>query len=59
MLSLIICSRHSDISDKLKDNIQKTIIAEYELIVIDNSKNKYSIFSAYNEGVKKARKIGE
>ena len=55
MLSLIICSRHSDISDKLKDNIQKTIIAEYELIVIDNSKNKYSIFSAYNEGVKKAK----
>ncbi len=55
MISIIICSRNPDISDKLKQNIAKTIGVEYELIVIDNSKNKYTIFSAYNEGVRRAQ----
>jgi hypothetical protein len=55
MLSLIICSRHSDISLALKENIQSSIGVEYELIIIDNSRNEYSIFSAYNEGVRRAR----
>ncbi len=55
MLSLIICSRHFDISIALKKNIQSTIGVEYELIVIDNSHNEYSIFSAYNEGVRRAK----
>jgi len=55
MISIIICSRNTDISFKLSNNILKTIGVEYELIVIDNSKNKHSISSAYNEGVKKAK----
>jgi glycosyltransferase involved in cell wall biosynthesis len=55
MISIIICSRNPDISDELKQNIAKTIGVEYELIVIDNSKNKYTIFSAYNEGVRRAQ----
>jgi len=55
MISLIICSRNSDISQNLKQNIQNTIGLEYELIVIDNSANRYSIFSAYNEGVRRAK----
>jgi len=55
MISLIICSRNSDISQNLKQNIQNTIGLEYELIVIDNSANKYSIFSAYNEGVRNSK----
>lgn len=55
MLSLIICSREADISQGLKENIRETIGIQYELIVIDNSKNKYSIFSAYNEGVRRAK----
>ncbi len=55
MISLIICSKHQDIDDKLKTNIQNTIGIEYELLVIDNSNNQYSIFEAYNEGVKKAK----
>jgi GT2 family glycosyltransferase len=54
MLSLIICSKQGDISGQLKTNITDTIGVPYELIVIDNSKNDHSIFSAYNEGVKKA-----
>jgi len=55
MISVIICSRTKDIPQSLKDNIAETIGIEYELIVIDNSKNKYSIFSAYNEGVKRTQ----
>ena len=51
MISIIICSRKPDISDVLKQNIKETIGTDYELIVIDNSHNKYSIFSAYNEGL--------
>ena len=55
MISIIICSRTPDISQLLKDNIADTIGLEYELVIIDNSKNKYSIFQAYNEGVKRAK----
>ncbi|MTK52599.1 glycosyltransferase [Paludibacter sp.] len=55
MLSVIICSRSSTISQKLKNNIEETIGVEYEIIFIDNSMNNYSIFSAYNEGVKRAQ----
>ncbi len=55
MISLIICSRQPDIPQSLKDNIAETIGLEYELIIIDNSKNQYSIFSAYNEGIRRAR----
>jgi len=55
MLSLIICSRNPNILDELKKNIQATIGIEYELIIIDNSKNKYSIFQAYNIGVDRAK----
>ena len=55
MISCIICSRRPDISAELKENIASTIGCEYELVVIDNSKNEYSIFSAYNEGVRRAK----
>lgn len=55
IISIIICSRQPDISDELKENIQTTIGCEYELVVIDNSQNQYSIFSAYNEGVRCAK----
>lgn len=51
MISIIICSRQSDISDEIKQNINDTIGVEYELVVIDNSRNNYSIFSAYNRGL--------
>ena len=55
MISLIICSRKAEIDEALKQNIAKTIGCEYELCVIDNSRNEYSIFSAYNEGVRRAK----
>ena len=52
MISIVICSRTIDISQSLKINIQETIGLNYEIIVINNSQNNYSIFSAYNLGVK-------
>jgi GT2 family glycosyltransferase len=54
MISIIICSRKSDISIELKRNIAETIGCEFELVVIDNSCNQLSIFQAYNEGVQRA-----
>lgn len=55
MLSLIICTKHGTISDSFVNNIQQTIGVPYELIVIDNTNNRYSIFSGYNIGVAKAK----
>ena len=55
MISIIICSRNTHVSSELNNNIQNTIGVEYELIVIDNSKNRHSISSAYNEGEKQAK----
>lgn len=55
MISIVICSRNATISSPLVDNINSTIGVEYEWVVIDNSKNNYSIFSAYNEGVRRAK----
>lgn len=55
MISIIICSRISDISVELKQNIADTIGCGFELVVIDNSGNDSSIFQAYNEGVKHSK----
>lgn len=52
MLSLIICSKHPTTSKVLLQNISQTIGCEYEIIHMDNSQGKYSIFQAYNEGVR-------
>lgn len=54
MISIIICSRDVNLKPVLIENIQQTIGYEYELIVIDNSENKYSIFEAYNLGIEKS-----
>ena len=55
MISIIICAREADISPSLKENVQNTIGSNFELVVVDNSENHYSIFSAYNEGIKMAK----
>ena len=54
MISIIICSRNTQIDSDLYSNLQETIGLDYELIVIDNSKNVYSIYEAYNLGIKKS-----
>lgn len=54
MLSIIICHRKIELLNAIKKSIKSTIGVPYELIIIDNTNNQFSIFSAYNEGVKKA-----
>ena len=55
MISIIICSRTVDIPKKLRDNITTTIGAEHEIVVLDNSLNDHSIFTAYNLGVRRSK----
>ena len=54
MVSIVICNRSNRISPVLEKNISETIGIEYEVVCIDNSKNQYNIFQAYNIGVAKA-----
>ena len=54
MISIIICSKSKERLLRIEKNIQQTVGCEFELIGIDNSENKYSIFSAYNEGISKS-----
>lgn len=51
MISIIICLRTPKITAALEANIREKIGVPYEVIGIDNSRNQYSIFSAYNEGI--------
>ena len=52
MISIVVCSRHPKIDIFLEKNIKDTIgNVKYEIVWIDNSRSKYSIFEAYNEGV--------
>ena len=51
MISIIICSRNKHLPENLLENIEDTIGVDYEIIAIDNSEQKHSIFSAYNLGV--------
>lgn len=55
MISVIICSRYPFLSEKLLNNIAETIHVEHEIIHIDNSENKYSIFEAYNKGFRQSK----
>jgi hypothetical protein len=55
MISIIICSRQNSISPELRENIQQTIGIEFEIIIIDNSANTHTIFTAYNKGVALSR----
>lgn len=55
MISCIICSCAPNLLTELKKNIVSTIGCECELVIIDNSNDEYSIFSAYNEGVRRAK----
>ena len=53
-VSIIVCSRTASLNDSLKQNIHKTIGVPYELIVIDNSRNEHTMFTAYNQGIQQA-----
>ncbi len=52
MISIIVCSKYSKIDDAFAENIKDSIgKVDYEIVWIDNSKKKFSIFEAYNNGV--------
>ena len=55
MISIIICSKGKYLPDELIKNIDNTIGCEHEIVAIDNSSGKHSIFSAYNEGIHRAK----
>jgi len=55
MLSVIICTRNKDISPEQHQNIESSIGVDSEVVVIDNSDNSESLFSAYNKGVRRAK----
>jgi hypothetical protein len=54
MLSIIICHQNIELLNAIKKSIETTIGIPYELVIMDNTNNHHSIFSAYNEGVQKA-----
>lgn len=54
VFSIIICSRQKDVPEELRRYIAASIGVDYELVVIDNSQNDFSLFSAYNEGVRRS-----
>lgn len=55
MLSIIVCSRNKTQSNEFSENIKSTVGVEFEIISIDNSENRHSIFSAYNIGISKSQ----
>jgi hypothetical protein len=50
-ISVVICSKTPSLLSKLTENIEQTIGCNYELIVVSNLDNKFSIFEAYNYGL--------
>lgn len=55
MISIIICSRLKEINPALTKNINVSIGVDHEIVVIDNSENRYNIFEAYNTGVARSK----
>ena len=55
MISLIICSRSAYLNEKLHENIRETIGVPYEIVLINNAGNSYSICEAYNLGVMQSK----
>lgn len=55
MISIIICTQKKELPADLVDNIKTTIGVAYEIIAIDNSGGKYSIFEAYNKGIAESK----
>ncbi len=51
MISIIVCSRKKDVLAGFLASVERTIGAPYEVVDVDNSGNRYDIFSAYNYGV--------
>lgn len=55
MISIIICSRSQEMLREVSQDVAQSIGLPYEIIAIDNSEGKYSIFQAYNLGIAKSK----
>lgn len=55
MISVIICSRNAAQLKLVKKNIAETIGVPFEILSVDNSRNKYSICTAYNTAASEAK----
>ncbi|HEX8429499.1 glycosyltransferase [Hymenobacter sp.] len=55
MISIIICSRDKEALRSVSQSLAATIGVPYEIIAIDNSKGRYTIFQAYNVGIEKSK----
>jgi hypothetical protein len=55
MISLIVCSLSPSLDGTLLENIRNTVGIPYEVICVDNSTGRYSIFEAYNDGASRAK----
>jgi len=54
MISIVVCHRSKYFLNQLEQSIIKTIGVLYEIVVIDNTANKYNIFQAYNLGIEQS-----
>ena len=54
MISIIVCSVNPSLDGALLENIRQTVGIPYEVICVDNSTGRYSIFEAYNYGASNA-----
>ena len=55
MLSIIVCSKDKILAPAFATNIASTVGVEYELVAVDNSDSKYSIYEAYNKGLERSK----
>lgn len=55
MISIIVCSKDSSLFSRFSYSVSKTIGVEFEIIRVDNTRNKYSIAEAYNQGASQAK----
>ena len=55
MISIIVCSLGPILKESLLENIRETVGIPYELIPVDNSSGRYTIFEAYNYGASQAK----
>ena len=55
MISIIICTRRPNALQELTENVSRTVGTPFEMILVDNSDNRYSLCAAYNEGVRRAK----
>ena len=53
-LSLIICRYDETHFARCRESLAETLATDAELVVVDNRDNRHDIFSAYNEGLRRA-----